>query len=280
MLFRSLQFTEILPKTLGVRYNHRLAPVIARPLDALQWALSPVLRFIHLVNRPFEGRRPTSSTHRALTEITALASIARTANAIDPQQARLIMAAARLPEMRVRQIMTPRPQVAFLRMDQPLSEVLKLLQGSPFTRLPLCEEDIDHVVGMIHVRDLFNHLKLVPGRLRFAGMEGDEHIAVADGAPGSALHVIGSGDIDWRKIRRNVLFVPETTFVPHLLKQFQESRIHMAVVVDEYGATQGVVTLEDVVEEMVGDIQDEFDVVPAAPFLAEGDVYQIGRAHV
>ena len=271
-----LQFTEILPKTLGVAYNRALAPLIARPLAWLVWALSPVLAFIHLVNRPFERKaKPQSS--RAMEEISALASIARTANAIDIQQARLIEAASRLPDLRARQIMTSRLDTVYLRIDQPLREVLKTVQKSPFTRLPLCDGDIDHIIGMIHVRDLFNHLKLIPGKLRFSSEKGEdgEAIAIPDGLPGSALHVIGSGDIDFRKIMRRVLFVPENTPVPQLLKQFQESRVHMAVVVDEYGATVGVVTLEDVIEEMVGEIQDEFDIAPAVPFVTEGDLHRV-----
>src|SRR5690606_25349472 len=130
-----------------------------------------------------------------------------------------------------------------------------------------------------HMKDLFNHLKLIPGRLRFADGQttsDGEAIAIADGLPGSAVHVIGSGDIDLMKIKREVLFVPELLAVPKLLRQFQNSHVHMAVVVDEYGATRGIVTLEDVIEELVGEIEDEFDDVstPAA-FVPEGENYRV-----
>jgi putative hemolysin len=260
LTYLMLQFTEILPKTMGVAYNATIAPIMARPLAWLVVALSPVLRFIHLVNRPFE-RKGSPRVARAIEEISALASIARTANAIDLQQARLIEAASRLPEMKARQIMTPRPDMVFLLLDQPLGEILETVQNSAFTRFPLCEGDVDHVVGMIHARDLLNHLRLITGKLPVPEQRSEQEPAVAipEPAPGSALHVIGSGDIDLRKIVRQVLFIPEGTALPAVLRQFQESRIHMAVVVDEYGSTQGVVTLEDVVEEMVGEIEDEFD---------------------
>jgi CBS domain containing-hemolysin-like protein len=111
----------------------------------------------------------------------------------------------------------------------------------------------------------------MPGRLRFTGeKESDEVIAVADGLPGSQVHVIGSGDIDLREIKRDVMFVPELLLVPRLLRQFQTMHIHMAVVVDEYGATLGIVTLEDVIEEIVGEIEDEFDKGSPSAFVPEG----------
>jgi CBS domain containing-hemolysin-like protein len=197
--------------------------------------------------------------------------------AIPTGSEQILRSAFEFGELKVRQIMIPRTQVDSLTLDQPIGEVLRTAQKSAFTRLPLCEGDIDHVIGLIHMKDLFNHLKLTPGRLRFADAttpEG-EAIVIADGLPGSAVHVIGSGDIDLRKIRREVLFVPELLPVPKLLRQFQNSHIHMAVVVDEYGATRGIVTLEDVVEELVGEIEDEFDTSSQPAFIAEGENYRV-----
>lgn len=252
LTYLMLQFTEILPKTLGVTHNARIAPVIARPLEVLTRVLTPMMRFIHFVNRPFEGRKGRNAS--AIDEISALASIARTAGAIDARQARMIQAASRLPELRVRQIMTPRTDLVYIRLDQPLGEVLDVVQRSPYTRLPLCEKDVDDIVGMVHVRDLFNHLRLAPGRSRATDTRDG-----APAAPPEALRVIGSADVDLRRIMRQVLVVPEGASVSALLQRFQESRIHLAVVVDEYGGTVGVATLEDVLEEMVGEIEDELD---------------------
>ncbi len=127
------------------------------------------------------------------------------------------------------------------------------------------------------MKDLFNHLKLVPGKLKFIDErtpEG-EAIAIPSGLPGSAVHVIGSGDLDLRVIKRDVLFVPELLAVPKLLQQFQASHIHLAVVVDEYGATQGIVTLEDVIEQIVGEIEDEFDKEVKPDFVPEGEGYRV-----
>jgi CBS domain containing-hemolysin-like protein len=174
--------------------------------------------------------------------------------------------------------MVPRTRVEYLLIHQPIDQVLKTVQNAGYTRYPLCEGDIDHVIGLVNMKDLFSHLKLVPGKLRFADEQTPEGqaIAIADGKPGSEVHVIGSGEINMLKIKRPVLFVPELTPVPKLLRQFQARRVHMAVVVDEYGATQGIVTLEDVLEEIVGEIDDEFDPVGRNDFITEpGGGYRV-----
>jgi CBS domain containing-hemolysin-like protein len=174
--------------------------------------------------------------------------------------------------------MTPRTEVVYLLLDQPLGQILRAVQKSAYTRLPLCDKDIDHIVGLVHMKDLFNHLKLVPGKLKFMDERdpGGELIAVPSGLPGSSVHVIGSGDIDLRHIKRDILFVPEFTPVPKLLRQFQISRLHMAAVVDEYGATKGIVSMEDVLEEIVGEIDDEFDTAAPMPdFVMEGSTIRV-----
>jgi CBS domain containing-hemolysin-like protein len=185
----------------------------------------------------------------------------------------IVASAFDLGELKVRQIMVPRTRVDYLTLDQPLGDVLRTVQKGGYTRLPLCDEDLDHVIGVVHMKDLFNHLKLVPGKLRFLDERtpDGQPIAVPDGKPGSAVHVIGSGEIDLRAIKRPILYIPELTPVIKALRQFQTSRIHMAVVVDEYGATSGVVTLEDVLEEIVGEIEDEFDPVARTDFIREGN---------
>jgi CBS domain containing-hemolysin-like protein len=133
------------------------------------------------------------------------------------------------------------------------------------------------VIGLVHMKDLFNHLKLVPGKLRFVDEKtpDGEVIAIPTGLPGSQVHVIGSGEIDLLGIKRDVLFVPELTPVPKLLRQFQTSHVHMAVVVDEYGATRGIVTFEDVIEQIVGEIEDEFDPESRVDFVPEGENYRV-----
>lgn len=269
-----LQFTEILPKSLGVRYNRPLSVVAARPLQWLAHGLSPILAFVHFVNRPFERTAPQQQS--PLEDITALAMAARTAKSIDARQEKMILAVSRFSNLKARQIMTPRTEVVYLRVDQPIDQILDVVQHSPYTRLPLCDEDIDHVVGVIHVKDLFVQLDLVPGKLDIASaiLAQGRTLPPRD-LPGSGLHVIGSGSINLRNTQRQILFFPENTPAQTLLRRFQDSRIHIGVVVDEYGSTLGIVTLEDVLEEIVGEIEDEFDRPRGPNIIAEEGGYRV-----
>ncbi|HEY9421536.1 MAG TPA: hemolysin family protein, partial [Thermoanaerobaculia bacterium] len=141
-----------------------------------------------------------------------------------------------------RQIMLPRQDVIYLSTTRTLSDNLRVARRSGHTRFPLCEGDLDHVVGLIHIKDLFRRDR-----------------------PLSSL----------KEVARDIAFVPETLELDRLLKRMRTERFHLAAVIDEYGGVSGVVTLEDVIEEIVGPIQDEFDV--EKPELQErGDgVYEV-----
>lgn len=268
-----LQFTEILPKTLGVRYSSVLAPAIAPPLEVVVRILSPLLWFIQLINRPFSGTEQTGKD----TTLQEIAALAASSPLMDPHQSRMIQAASELESIRVRQIMTPRTEVMYLLVSQPIEEILSIVKRCPYTRLPLCDGDIDHVVGMVHGKDLMKVMDLTPGRFNIepvasASKPGPEKVAAV---PGSALHVFGTAEIDLMKIKRDVVFLPDHLNVLEALRHFQRARLHLAVVVDEYGATIGIVTLEDVIEEMVGDIKDEFDLFAADMVKPEGGGYRV-----
>jgi CBS domain containing-hemolysin-like protein len=262
-----------------------MLPILAPPLILftytfypliwlLNWASNGLLRLtgVRIEQGILHGGLPHTEE-----ELKGLLAQAVAQGTIAKGRARLLTSAFGFHELKVRQIMTPRTQVVSLLLDQPISEVLRTVRKSAFTRYPLCDTDIDHVVGLVHLKDLFNLLQLVPGKLRFADEKTPDGLAVAiaDGLPGSQIHVIGSADIDLRKIKREILFVPELLPLPRLLRQFQTSRAHMAVVVDEYGATSGIVTLEDVIEEIVGEIEDEFDQAARSDFVREGESYKV-----
>jgi CBS domain containing-hemolysin-like protein len=275
---------EVAPKNWAIFFPDRILPLLAPPLVAFTYVFYPIIWLLNAASNlilRMTGVKLHGESHGGLphteAELRALVTQAVSEGTIGKGNAQLLTSAFEFQDLKVRQIMTPRTRVAYLLIDQPLGEMLKTIQKSAYSRMPLCDGDIDHVIGMVHMKDLFTLLKLTPGRLRFADAKtpDGEAIAIADGRPGSQVHVIGSGDIDLRKIKREVLFVPELTPVPKLLRQFQNSRIHMAVVVDEYGATQGIVTLEDVLEEIVGDIEDEFDVGQAPDFMVDGENFRV-----
>ncbi len=274
---------EVAPKNWAIYHPDKLLPVLALPFVVFTYVFYPV---IWILNTASNGllklvRIETGDTAHGLPhteeELKALLSQAVAHGTIAKGHQHLLTSAFDFAELKARQIMIPRTSMDYLLIDQPIGQTLRIVQKSNYTRLPLCDGDIDHVVGMVHMKDLFNHLKLVPGKLRFADQntpEG-EAIAIADGQPGSKVHVIGAGDIDLRQIKRDVLFVPETTPVARLLRQFQAGQSHMAIIVDEYGATLGLVTLEDVLEEIVGDIADEFDPISPADFVREGNTVRV-----
>lgn len=275
---------EVAPKNWAIFYPDRLLPFLAPPLVAFTYVLYPLIWALNSASNLLlraSGVKISHGAHGGMPhteeELRGLLAQAVAQGTIAKGHEKILTSAFDFGDLKVRQIMKPRTEVDYLTLRQPIGEVLRVVQNSAFTRLPLCDGDIDHVIGLVHMKDLFSHLKLVPGKLRFVDERTPEGelIAIPTGLPGSAVHVIGSGELSLDKIKRDVLFVPELTAVPKLLRQFQTSHIHLAVVVDEYGATRGIVTLEDVIEEIVGEIEDEFDPAASTDFVPEGENYRV-----
>jgi CBS domain containing-hemolysin-like protein len=275
---------EVAPKNWAIFYPDKLLPILAPPLVAFTYVLYPLIWVLNSASNlllRMSGVKISHDAHGGMPhteeELRGLVAQAVASGTIAKGNEKILTGAFDFGDLKVRQIMTPRTEVDYLTLNQPIGQILRVVQKSEFTRLPLCDGDIDHVIGLVHMKDLFNHLKLVPGKLRFVDERAPtgEQIAIPTGLPGSAVHVIGTGELNLDKIRRDVLFVPELTPVPKLLRQFQTSHIHMAVVVDEYGATRGIVTLEDVIEEIVGEIEDEFDPAANPDFVTEGENFRV-----
>jgi CBS domain containing-hemolysin-like protein len=277
---------EQTPKNIAIEHPDRMLALVAIPLVVFTYIFYPatwllnaatqaVLRLTGVERSP--GPLGSAYLPHTAEELHTLLLQAAARGTIPRGKANLLANAFEFGQLNVRQIMTPRPEVDFLLLNQPISEILRVVQRSAFTRLPLCDGDLDHVIGQIHMKDLFNHLQLVPGKLKFIDEKTPdaEAIAIPSSLPGSAVHVIGSGQLDLRKIRRDVLFVPERMPAPRLLRLFQTQHLHLAIVVDEYGSTQGIVTMEDVLEEIVGQIEDEFDPVSPTDLVRDGDSVRV-----
>jgi putative hemolysin len=247
LTYLMLQFTEILPKTIGVHYNVTIAPFIARPLGVMIAVMRPFLYLIHWVNRPFEGRRRATESPATVEEITALAGLARLSNQIGAHQERIIRGAARLSRMKAKELMIPVDQVIFLSTDLSVSDALLAAHADAHTRFPVCEgNDRDRVVGYLNFKELVYFMRTNPQ------------------------------DPSLRGIIRPMHFVPATAAAADVLKDFVEQHVHIAVVRDPHDRTLGLITFEDLTEELVGELEDEFDRLPRMVQSLSGGTWMVG----
>ena len=244
--FLHIVLGELAPKSVAIQQPERSSLWTAAPLVAfyrvsypLIWALNgTAIRLLRMV-----GVQPTSE--KALThseeELRILLSRSSDHGIIDRNKKRLLMKVFSFAQRTVRQVMVPSVEVKYLDVRKSLEENLELVRQQKHTRFPLCEGALDRVLGLIHVKDLFWNYEML----------------------GPVL--------DLKMLKRPTLFVPENKAIDSLLAEFRESQIHMAIVVDEFGSAVGIVTLEDVLEELVGEIQDEFDLETPPIMIREGE---------
>jgi len=224
-----LLFTEIIPKTLGVTHAVRLAKPVAYGIHALAIALRPLVILGASISRSLRGRKDAPVT--SIEEIRLLTALGRTEGVVGEQTAGIIAGASGLHELTASDVMLPRKQVIYLSATNSRQQVLDTVRQSPHSRFPFSTtEQLDQVSGVVLVKKLLFQLQENP----------DE-------------------TIDWSRLVIEPIIVPETATVDTMLRTFKEARRHMAIVIDEYGDVQGIVTLEDVLEEIVGDIMDESD---------------------
>lgn len=244
---------EMIPKTFALRQPERVACLVAPVMSALHQVLRPIVWLIHSISRlalrairfpsAVKGERaPTSD------ELERLIAESARVGLIEPGDRNLLLSVFDFGERSAHQVMTPRTRVHAFPVDIDPDALADALAEAPYSRFPVYEGDLDHVVGVLHLKDYLR--------------------ADLDGKP-----------YDLRAWLRDPRFTPEHLPLSELLLQFQEEREHMTVVVDEYGGTAGIVTLEDVVEELVGEVRDEFDderppihKARAGELLVQGDV--------
>lgn len=221
---------ELAPKSLAIRKPEASTLAVALPLYLFYKATFPVIWLLnHSANALLKlvGVEPVSESELAHDEgELRLLLASSSASTLAPAKRELLDNIFALSDRLARQIMVPRGDVVYLSTQRSLEENLAIARASEHTRFPLCDGDLDHVIGLIHIKDLF--------RAR---------------SPLASL----------AEVARKISFIPETLDLDRLLRRMRVERLHMAAVLDEYGGVSGIVTLENVIEEIVGPIQDEFD---------------------
>lgn len=224
-----LLFTEILPKTIGVTYGPALATPVAFGIRTLTFALKPIVMLSESISRRLRRGRAVPIT--SVEEIRLLAALGRNEGIVGTRTADMIVGATLLRKMRVQDVMLPRQRIVFLSAEDDREAALKKLMDSRFSRFPFSQSgELDDVSGIVLARELMFW-----------------------------LHEHPDGPIDWSAVTIEPLVVSEMQPLDQLLRTFQTDRRHMAIVVDEYGEVEGIATLEDVLEEVVGEIDDETD---------------------
>lgn len=231
--FLLVLFGEVAPKIYARINNLQMARFMSGPLMLLMRLFAPLSALLVNGTRIIENRlsrRHSGAPLASREEIDQAIDLTVSRESNAHQEIDMLKRIVKFSDVSVRQIMKPRPDIVAVEWHTPYREVLKKIKESGYSRLPVYEEDLDHIVGILYAKDLIGHLD-APANFR------------------------------WQRLVRkeNMLFVPETKKINELLKEFQQRHMHMAIVVDEYGGTAGLVTLEDVMEEVIGEIRDEFD---------------------
>jgi CBS domain containing-hemolysin-like protein len=244
--FLHVALGEQAPKSLAIRSAKLVALWTAPPLMAIYYIFWPV---IWLLNNASHltlwmlglGQTDYAEVTHTEEELRHIVAESVAGGHLSRNERVMIENVLNLEEKTARRVMVPRPDIVYLSLSRPLEDNLRIARQAGHTRYPLCEDDLTTVIGMIHVKDLFR-----------AGTS-------SNGRP------------DLRKWARKVPFLPETLRLDHLLVEFQRNRVHLAMLLDEYGSVVGMVSLENVLEELVGPIQDEFDrETPQVMPLSEG----------
>ena len=225
-----LLLAEVTPKTLAIRYAERVALMAAGPVDRMATFLSPVLWAVTIVSRALTGGRAAKAPYLTEDELITLLHVSEEQGVIEEQERDMIHGIIEAGDKSVREVMVPRTDMVAVERGATLQDIARVFKQHRHTRLPVYKGDLDHIIGLIHAKDLLLFYTL-------------------SSAP----------EFDIDKILRSILYTPETKKVDELLHEMRSKKVHMMVVVDEYGGTAGLVSLEDLLEEIVGEIRDEYD---------------------
>lgn len=224
--FLILLFGEVLPKIYASRNKIKFSKFVANPMFVLDQLLSPIslpMRSVSVFLHEKLGKQKSNISVDQLSQALELTSTDDTST----EEQKILEGIVSFGNTDTKQVMSPRIDIFALEIDESFAEIYSKIVDKGYSRIPVYRENIDHIEGILFVKDLIPH--------------------------------INKKEFEWNKLMREPFFVPENKKLDDLLKEFQNKKSHLAIVVDEYGGTSGLVSLEDVIEEIVGDISDEFD---------------------
>lgn len=251
----TIVFAELVPKTLALANPERYALALSRPIDFLARLLGPVVVMLTWLTRNITrilGSEVSSEAAITAEELRLIVERGGEQGVLEAEEEHMINAVIELGGRRVHEVMVPRVSIVGIRADATFEDAIDIVIEGGHSRIPVYENSFDEVVGILYAKDLLPYLK-------------------TDAAPRPAL----------RKLLRAPVLVPESMTIDDLLHELQRRKVHIAIVLDEYGGTAGIVTIEDLLEEIVGEIQDEYDVEePMVVRLSENEARFDGRADV
>ncbi|MBV8354048.1 MAG: HlyC/CorC family transporter, partial [Candidatus Eremiobacteraeota bacterium] len=229
-----LLFGEILPKTIAVSNSSRFALLLAPWLERIAWVLNPLvwafLRITNVLVRPFGVHPYARGPFITEEDIRSIVNVGAEQKVLEEEEREMIHSVIEFGDTIVREVMTPRPSMIVINVDENPRRALDLVIAEGYSKLPVFEHTVDNVIGVVHDRELL--------------------VALANGVLSSA---------SLRSLMRAAVLVPESKRVSELLREMQRDKFSLAIVIDEYGGTAGLVTMEDLLEEIVGEIRDEHD---------------------
>ena len=224
--FLILLFGEILPKIYASRNNISFSRIIAYPLSILDIIFSPISLPMQKFSNYIKNKLAIQNSNISIDQISHALDLTRPEDTTKQEQ-KLLKGIVNFGNIDTSEIMRPRIDIFALDSKLKSEEVLKSITRTNHSRIPVYDENLDKIIGVLHIKEL--------------------------------LPFLDKKDFQWKKLLRKPLFIPENKKLDDLMLEFQEKKVHLAIVVDEYGGTSGLVSLEDVIEEIVGDISDEFD---------------------
>ncbi|MGH3903236.1 MAG: hemolysin family protein [Pseudonocardiaceae bacterium] len=274
MLVMTYVVVGVGPRTIGRQHPYAIGLMVAGPVRVLGQVLGPLSRLLILVgNAITPGRGFPEGPFTSEVELRELVDMAGERGVVEAGEAEMIHSVFELGDTVAREVMVPRTEIVWIERDKSVRQAVALGLRSGFSRIPVIGDSIDDIVGVVHIKDLLART--------VQGMQGADVVQGTDGVRGFGNQPDPSSS-SVAEVMRPATFVPDSKLLTALLKEMQVSHNHMAVVVDEYGGIAGLLTIEDILEEIVGEITDESDTEerPPVEHLDDGAVRVTSRLPV